>query len=390
MSQDQFLSMINPLTLLRELTLNNITIKKIIRNRFFKEAVQLPLTLKKLKLGYIGYDVDPELFIQTINSHSNLVEFSKNSYINMEFLDPFYKPYPTLLNFEHTNDIHERSQSLNNIFEHNPQLTTLKLKLRNWNKELTASISRHLTNLEELSLSGFECNRRIYPYLFLEFTHPTRIKKLRLENSKYGDNLLNSIFLNCPHLEDLSLNQFVYYNLPDSESFINLKPAKIKKLIVECENLKIPVLDAILMNCPQLNELVINLPFEWKEALKSIYETCSNLQNLEISPPREIYRQIRSTFSRELRLTEFFYTSPKFKSTLTHLTLNYFTTRGSGADYYKHFEQLKSIKYPSQKYHNHLRPDIKPKINMELWPGYKLNIKDSKYHYDVEFEKILN
>jgi hypothetical protein len=391
MSQDQFLGMVNPLTQLQELALNDISIKKIIRNRICKEAIQLPFTLKKLRLIGICLIDNPELFIQTINSHRNLIEFSQNSMMDKGFLEPFYRHYPSLLNFEFEEDVHESSQSLIKIFEHNSQLISLKLTMRNWKKELNRFISRYLNNLEELNISRSDGNYRTFPCFFLEFSHPTKIKKLSLRGGKYGNSLLNSIFLNCPRLEDLALNEFAYYNQPDSESLICLyKRANIKKLTIDCQNLKARVLGSILMNCPQLNELDISLPFEWKEAIKSIFETCSNLQKLEMSPPLAIYQQIRSAFSRELRLTEFFHSSPKFKSTLTHITLNHFITRGTNAMYYKNFEQLKSIKYPSQPYINRHKPDIKTKVNMENWPGYKLVIKDNKYNYDIEFKKILN
>jgi hypothetical protein len=85
MSKDQFLVMISPLTQLQELSIRSLEIKKIVYKRLYKEVVQLPLTLKKLRIESLRLISNPELFIQTINSHNNLIEFYIQSYSTQVF-----------------------------------------------------------------------------------------------------------------------------------------------------------------------------------------------------------------------------------------------------------------------------------------------------------------
>ncbi|KXN65729.1 hypothetical protein CONCODRAFT_12605, partial [Conidiobolus coronatus NRRL 28638] len=80
MDQDHFLGMIEPLTQLKNLYLNYIHLKNSI-NSLAIEAVQLPLTLRKLSIDYISLTGDLDLFIQSINSHKNLEEFHYRNYI---------------------------------------------------------------------------------------------------------------------------------------------------------------------------------------------------------------------------------------------------------------------------------------------------------------------
>ncbi|KXN70037.1 hypothetical protein CONCODRAFT_7430, partial [Conidiobolus coronatus NRRL 28638] len=238
MSQDQFLGMIIPLKQIQELTLSSLSIKRIIYKRLYKEVIQLPASLKKLKLDHISLIDNPELFVKTINSHNSLMEFSYLSGYDSEFLEPFYKPYSSLINFEYTNQQQQSPQFLINIFEQNPQIAILKLNLNCWSSELTSYISSHLSNLEELSLSEYEHYHQEYTDLFLNFSQPTKIKILNLEWSRMSNCTLDSILLNCPHLEELALNRFYNYQRPNSEIFINLsKYTRLKKLNINCENL---------------------------------------------------------------------------------------------------------------------------------------------------------
>jgi hypothetical protein len=228
MSQDQFLGMINPLTQLQELTLSCIGIKTIIRKRIHKEAIQLPPTLKKLNLIHIRLIDNPELFIQTINSHNNLAYFFIHSLSSQILLEPFYKPYPSLLNFEFNINDQQTPQSLYAVFENNPQLICLELSLRSWSTELVNHISTYLINLEDIRLSE---NGSSDEEFFAKFSQPTKIKKLNLEWSRLSNCSLNSILINCPYLEELILNKFNTYQRPNYISFINFSnPTKLKKL----------------------------------------------------------------------------------------------------------------------------------------------------------------
>ncbi|KXN65127.1 hypothetical protein CONCODRAFT_13395 [Conidiobolus coronatus NRRL 28638] len=202
MSQDQFLGMISPLTQLQELNLEHLEIKKIVYKRLYKEVVQLPSSLKKLTLSVKLID-NPDLFIQTINSHTNLVEFSSKSSHGFDSLEPFYKPYPSLVKFEYENQQVKSSQSLIKVFENNPQLISLKMPLGYMNNNLANLLSSYLTNLEELNLS--EGNSYSYDQtdINLKFSQPTKIKKLNLSWRRLTESSVDSILLNCPHLEEL-------------------------------------------------------------------------------------------------------------------------------------------------------------------------------------------
>jgi hypothetical protein len=389
LSQEQFLGMINPLTQLQELNLEHIIIKKIIGERNYIEAFQLPSSLKKLKLGSIRLINNPDLFIRTINSHSKLVEFRAYMYANIEYLEVFYKPYPSLLNFEFNCELHA-PQPLFAVFENNPQLIGLKISLGGWSNELVNYINNTLINLEELKFSE-KSNSEID--FFTKFSQPTKIKKLELEWARLSNCSLNSILMNCSHLEELILNRYGTIPRDNYIEFLNLSnPNKLKKLVIDCNNLSEGVLDSLLLNCSQLNELGIALPWVCKEVLKAIYEKCTNLERLEIWP-------LGFISCPEFYGIEFFTCNPKCKSTLTHLTLNGFKAANSKSEYFKNFENLKSIKYPYQvkkiirrtaSRNERVFLFVIDDIDMNLWQGYKLFSKDNGGSYDIEFKKILN
>ncbi|KXN66381.1 hypothetical protein CONCODRAFT_20259 [Conidiobolus coronatus NRRL 28638] len=385
MSQNQFLGMINPLTQLQELTLSSLKIKKITKKGLYKEIVQLPPTLKKLRIENIKLIGNPKLFIQTINSHNNLVEFGIQSDSSQVFLEKFYKPYQSLLNFELYNTGRQTLKYLFTIFENNPQLISLKLPLEYMNGELVSHISSYLTSLEDLSLR--ECDRYSHDItnINFKFSQPTKIKKLNLELARFSNYPLNFILLNCPRLEELgsnrlSLNQIYYYHeQPNYVKSLNLfNYSKIKKLSIDCAVLGEGVLESLLLNCPYLNELYIKLPVEWKEVVKLIYEKCENLQKLYISPSNHMYGQERTAFFQEFYETEFITGNYKCKSTLTHLTLNRFEATDSKAEYFKSFEHLKSIKYSKQ---------ISNVVDMDLWPDYRLLKFSDCYNHGFELKR---
>ncbi|KXN65619.1 hypothetical protein CONCODRAFT_12723 [Conidiobolus coronatus NRRL 28638] len=390
MSQDQFLGMISPLTQLQELTLSYLTIKNIIKKKTYKEAVQLPSSLKKLKLLYIILTNNPELFVQTINSHSNLVEFNTNSYPTMEFLEPFYKPYPSLLNFELDSDQPQTPLSLFTILEQNPQLASLKLSLEHWSSELVSHISTSLINLEELKLSRNEDCVTEDSEFFVKFSQPTKIKKLNLDWARLSNCSLNSILINCPHLEELDLNPCTYYKQPNSVEFLNLSNSpKLRKLAIDCDALGDGIFASVLLNSRNLNELSISLPSEWKKALKTIYEKCRKLEKLNILPPLRIHMLESDTLSQEFYETELFASNSKCKSTLMHITFIEFNVADFKAEYFKNFENLKSIKFPDQSKVSYDSLNPETEIDMGLWPGYRLlttNIKDTIY--DAELKRI--
>jgi hypothetical protein len=388
MDQDQFLGMVSRLTQLQELTLKDLSINKFIKKRSYKEAVQLPPSLKKLKLGSINLINIPELFIETINSHNNLVEFSSVPSYGIDSLKPFYKPYPSLKKFEYINPRLETHQFLINTFEHNPQLSSLNLNLNYWNSELTKCISSYLSSLEELTLSDHTGNSQAFTDL--KFSQPTNIKRLRIFFYRLGNCSLDSILLNCPNLEDLKLFLYTRYQQPDSEVFLNIsKYAKVKKLNINCRNMRYSVVESLLLSCRQLNELVINLPARWKESTKLICENFESLQKLEIYPPRFNTRE-RDSYYHEFHATEFFTSIPKCQTTLKNFTLSGLRVNDFEAEHFKNFKSLKSIKYSNQPkiYNNLWLHDTT--VDMDLWPGYKLYSKETNYtedSYHVELKR---
>jgi hypothetical protein len=388
MSQDQFLSMISPLTHLQELSINEVYIENIIVNRPCKGAVQLPSTLKKLRLKRIKLINDPELFVQTINSHSNLVEFSSLSQSSYDYLKPFYIHYPSLLNFSYSDCQLETPKLFFTIFENNPQLINLELSLENWNNEYINCINYYLANLEELNLK--ECNllNHYCPKVNFKLSQPTKIKKLKLEQIRLSNCSLNSILHNCPHLEELDLNPYIHYKQPNSVKFPNLSnPAKLKKISIDCGALAEGVIDTLLSNSPCLNELNIILPYEWKEVIKSVYEKCANLEKLYICRSFQTRGQERGAIFQEFYETEFFTRNPKCISTLTHLTLNGFKVSGSKAEYFKNFSRLKYIRFLNQLGHGFYSFNRVTEVDMSLWPGYRLLKTIVFGGYDAELKK---
>jgi hypothetical protein len=264
--------------------------------------------------------------------------------------------------------------------------------LERWSEELLNHISSHLINLEQLQIyeNGYE-----YGYysgdntdFIVKFSQPTKIKKLILDWGSLSSCSLNSILLNCPNLEELDLNRWPNRKEPNYVKFLNLSnPSKIKKLSIDCYALSEGVFNTLLLKCSHLNELSINLPVKWKEAIKSIYETCADLERLNILPPNGMHGQELYGFFRELYETEFFTCSPKCKYTLSHLTLGSFEVQYSKAEYFKNFEKLKSIKFLNQYTIDIKSPNIEAEIDKDLWLGYKLLITDGDSGPNVEIKR---
>jgi hypothetical protein len=381
-SQDQILGMIGPLNQLQVLNLGNLTIKNSFRKGIYK-AIQLPASLKVLRMQDMYLDENTELFIQTMNTHNNLIEFSVRSNSSQAFLDPFYKHYPSLLNFDFGfyNIENQTSESLFAVFENNPQLISLKMPLEYMKGELVNHISTYLTNLEEFSFTGLYVNGYDTTDINFKFSQPTKIKKLNIDFDRLSNYPLNFTLLNCPDLEELGLNRNIYYNQLNYVNFLNLSNySKIKKLSIDCGVLGEGVFDSLLLSCLYLNELDIKLHLEWKKELKPIYERCTNLERLTIFHHFHDDTEEFNTFNREFYDTEIFTGSHKLKSTLTHLTLDRFKADGSKVEHFKSFQNLKSIKYSEQ------RPYVI--VDMDLWPGYILVKIDNHNNCDYEFKRI--
>ncbi|KXN64927.1 RNI-like protein, partial [Conidiobolus coronatus NRRL 28638] len=323
MSQDQFISMIIPLSQLQELNLRSIGIKKIVAKKYITEPAVLPQSLKKLSLEHIDLYKNPELFIQTINSHMNLIEFKYNYYKTVEFLDPFLKNYPTLKSFEFNNAQLDDTQSLIKVFQFNPQLTCLKSGPSNFNNNLISNINHHLTNLEEFSFKEIYVHNRDASTVVSKFSQFTNIKKLSLSNDKLSECTINSILLNCPDLEELNLRSESIYRASISNiSFKFPTTIKLKKLTINCDYYTKSSFDTILPMFSHLKELNIKLPIEWKDCIQYIARKCTKLEYLTILPPKTAYGQEMDRLNQELHQNIFLNSNSVYKSTLKHLTLN--------------------------------------------------------------------
>jgi hypothetical protein len=147
------------------------------------------------------------------------------------------------------------------------------------------------------------------------------------------------------------------------------------------------VIETILLECPNLNELDIILPWELDEVLKTIYEKCTNLERLAICPSNR-----KNHYNQKFYRSRFFTSNHRCKSILKHLTLNSFEVSDSKSEYFNNFKNLKSIIFPGQEknYYCPLEKIQKIGIDMDLWPGYKLLLKnaDCGSKCDIELKKI--
>ncbi|KXN64928.1 RNI-like protein [Conidiobolus coronatus NRRL 28638] len=393
MNQDQFIGMVIPLTQLQELKLYYLSIKGLKKNKYATGPAVLPPSLKKLTIEKIRLCKSPVLFIQTINSHTSLLEFKFDSFSHdsnneVAILDPFFKSYPSLKIFEYSNQHLDYSQSLIKIFESNSQLRTLKLSFSGCNDVLMSNLSRHLTNLEEFNFNELNSYNESQASIISKFTHLTKIKKLNLNWRKLSQCSINSILLNCPYLEELYLKYSPSYQNNVSDISINpSKLANIKKLNLRYGNLSTNSYDSIITKCAQVKELDIELPREWKECMKVIGRTCTDLERLVIYPSY-YYGQDIITFYQEFYETELLACNSLYKSTLKHLTLKNFNIYESKIEYFKNFSKLKCIEYPWQRNSNGSTSNTEVNFDKDLWPGYRVEIKSCGHGWDAKLHKL--
>ncbi|KXN65727.1 hypothetical protein CONCODRAFT_12602 [Conidiobolus coronatus NRRL 28638] len=338
MCQGIFLDIINPLTHLRELNLERFHATWEPVKGDLWEAVQLPSSLTKLTLSNVHIEDDPPLFIKTINSHRNLIEFSFKGINHRRILDQFIKLYPTLKYFEYRIDHRiENIEFLYSILEFNPQLLALKLELQKWRKALINNINRHLTNLQEFSFeSAFK------PVVPLDdifyFSLSSKIKKLKLSPQFLTSNSLNSVLKNCPELIELSLicsKNHLYF---DNYTLNISAPINISKLEINFTSLADTSFDSILIFCAHLKVLDIKLPINWLDWMNIIRKRCSNLEQLTLSISIPTHKEQHEFY-------EALSNNSAFSTTLTHLTFKDVSFHSARAEYFANFPNLKSIKF---------------------------------------------
>jgi hypothetical protein len=225
-SQDQFLCMIKPLNFLVELKLSHLIVKQATNKESCMEFIQLPPTLNRLELNYVECVRNPKLFIQSLNSHTNIkmlqvIELSENG-----ILTSFTNHYPSLMSINYSLKGLNDHYSLFKILYANPQIAELVIELNSQIELLIKHIDLYLTNLQVLSLGyndGFD--RTIIPPLFA-LTKSTNIKKLNLRFRILGESILDSILMNCPHLVELDIElplEWTYLTKVIGQRCFNLK-----------------------------------------------------------------------------------------------------------------------------------------------------------------------
>jgi hypothetical protein len=357
-SQDQFLCMVKPLDKLEELTLTVVTIKKIVKNRLYKESIQLPKTLTKLYLIELRLVGNTKLFNNTINSHSNLKQFVLDYSDESKFLTPFYECYPSLKQFSYGCGNTETHQPLTKIIESNPQITNLKLDSCPLNS-LMEPISKYLINLQEFGFYNPAYNEPDSQY---RFTQPIKIKKLKVTSSLDSSAWWNSLLKLCPDLEEFNYCPLGVSASRDLSITIE-KPTKIKKLRVHCKDINKFTLDSILLNCPHLKELDIVFPNEWKGYFDMVAQRCTNLEKLTLYSHCNLYNQEEYNSLKCL-------STASFKNTLTSLTLNNLNFCCSANSLHlRSYSNLKFVKLQIANRGYSKRGSVAP-FNEDFWPDY--------------------
>jgi hypothetical protein len=380
LSEFEFLNATRPLSQLQELNLNTLSIYRNPNIKPFANAFKLPSTLEKLILREIRPSNTPKSFIQTINSHNSLSEFSFYSNNQIEFLEPFYKSYPTLKVFEYRNQYID-THSLYDIIKFNPQLLSLDLELKCWNIALVNSINHRLINLKELTLrdvSNYSINQEA---IFLNFSQQTKIKKLSITCANLSPCSLESILLNCPDLEELGLMHYNSYLCISLNLSLNLTiPIKIKKLTTDCNVLTNTSFDAFLLRCPNLKVLDVQLHRDLKPLIKIIATRCINLEQLTIFGATYLGQDGTKEFYDELT------TYSSFKTTLNYLTLKRLNIIYSKAEYFESFTNLKHIIFLSTS-RTDMRKFKKGEIENSVWPNFGATITQNADGFDI---KLVN
>ncbi|KXN65971.1 hypothetical protein CONCODRAFT_12304 [Conidiobolus coronatus NRRL 28638] len=318
LSYESFISVIKPLAQLEELKLENIGIKTDDGGESNAEPHALPYTLTRLKLNIISLTGNVDLFAQTINSHINLKEFRYLTYDRTGFLEPFNKSYPSLKLLEFDSHRLESDQILLKVIENNNGLNSIKFKLPYISDSILDNINTHLTSLEELSLST------------------------------YSD-----------HSVDISESLFKFN-----------QPTSIKKLILRWEYLSSTSLDSILLNCPCLKDIELQLTDDWKNWIDILHSRCLNLQKITYIPWINYYGKERNRFNQEFYNYTFSNNTSQIGNTLVDLTLANFNFNIAKSSYFKDFAKLKSLTFTTP--YNFNCCEWNNKLNSEIWSDYRL------------------
>ncbi|KXN65801.1 hypothetical protein CONCODRAFT_12506 [Conidiobolus coronatus NRRL 28638] len=333
MTEEQFVNVIKSLTRLEELRFEYTTITEITRKSIYRQPFQIPSTLKKLTIKGKCFEGNAEQFIETINSHSNLTEFTVSSGDNEIFLTPFLNHYPSLKVLDYKIDRVESYEVLYDIFEYNPQITVLRLGLKYLDDDFFSNVQDNLVDLEELCLN-------------------------KQHASTERDSTVNQIFT---------------------------MHTKIKKLELFLDNMSETSLDLIIKNCPELTDLKVQFPKDWRTLTKAIGARCNKLEKLTLLPHMGLGKSEMQKFYQELYEEEFLVNTHKYKDTINELTLSYFNFIDSKVEYFEQFTKLEKLNFLNQIGYGRSSLKIDPKI--PLWPNYKVKTINNDRIIDVELEK---
>jgi hypothetical protein len=333
MTEEQFVNVVKPLTRLEELKFEFTTITEIVRKSIYRQPFQLPSTMKKLAIKGKCFEGNADQFIETINSHSNLTEFTVTSGDNEIFLTPFLNHYPSLKVLEYQVESTENYEVLYDIFESNPQITVLRLGLKYLDDDFFSNVQDNLADLEELCLNKQFASTQFDSDIIQIFTMPTKIKKLEL----FIDNM----------------------------SQISL--------------------DLIIKNCPELTDLKAQFPKDWRNLTNAIGAKCTKLERLTLLSHMGLGRSEMQKFHQELYEEEFLTKERRYKDTINELTLSYFNFIDSKVEYFEQFTKLEKLKFLNQIGYGRSSTKIDPKI--PLWPNYKVKTVNNDRIIDVELEK---
>ncbi|KXN65807.1 hypothetical protein CONCODRAFT_12512 [Conidiobolus coronatus NRRL 28638] len=204
-----------------------------------------------------------------------------------------------------------------------------------------------------------------------------------------GSYSLESMLMNCPDLEELSLIELAIFPNENSKLFIKLRGlTKIKKLEIRRSNLAESSFESIITNCPQLKELDITLSRDWKEWIKVICTKCINLEKLSLRPNNDVFIHESLNYSDELYNLEHF-NNPAYKDSLVHLTLNNYSFYNTSNEYFSNFSNLKSIKFLWQTKPNPSKNKQLTKQDKSIWPEFDL--RESHFHvrfFNIDVVKI--
>jgi hypothetical protein len=329
LSQDLLINCIKPLVNLKTLDLSKLKITESPNNRFQLEAIKLPDSLTKLYLTEVQFLGDPQLALETLNSHSNLMEFRIEVTNIPELLTPLKQNYPTLQ----------------------------KLLI------CDGCYQNFIINSDEVIKNN------------------EQLLELEIHSIAISTSLMNLINEKLIKLKVLILNRILTTYSDHSEDFMFTKFTQLEKLIIYWYGLEPASIDSILTHSPMLSDLQIQIGSEYASLTPIIRDRCKNLKNLTF----DVIQVNSLGFRENLSLDSFFdleliQTNYPMANNLTSLNLGNFNLLNLQPDHLNQFENLKIIQFDNFDSKFNLGEANLIKENFSKFGGWKLKLKTySKY-----------